>query len=795
MKTLNFIPLPIPGESPTSLIRRLALYNGYGNCSKFIEHHMRFKAPKATPLLQGSRFETLLISQVGESLHGRLRQGFYRLVDSRSPGGAFMIGTVRLGRRLLRPKKAALCTECVKEGWERNIKDIYLSTHCPVHNRHYLFACPHCHRQLIWKYQGSLLCVCGKKLVSPACSPEEALPEKRLLDILKTGDQNRLDHLLSIISLLGVRCNNISTKCPPLLFSIAAALVFDDYHRAAKSLSLLIDTSDAFEIDIIIAKLSPIITKNNLDFIKQELMTSAPHKNLESESITIPSKCMTTLLGIGARRWREIRSSPDHCKKQNYSKQEAHKIKVAYEALPQPSESKKRAEQRALITMCYTQDETLSLLRIERQECALLNSQGLLFPLVRVNTRQYFKKSDIDQFRLRYISVKLLAARLNVSNARVRTAIRNTPLVTALENQDGVIFLVKNEDISAIKECLSKLPSVSYRLGTSRAVRICDSPNERLMSLTQAALYLKINSHHVIYYRDLGLIRCAHDNTRKFSARDVENFNIHYATCAKLAKELEISTCRVTQLLDPLKIFPLSGGITNGHPHLVYDRSALPANLKELTNPTHDNFGSYQICGDLHTLNDAAHQLGIKHNDFRKFFTLTIRPARAKQYRQSRRVTPEEIEHVRLLLSSYSKLSTLLTNRGITHAAFSRRFLHPKFVRTFKINDEEYLDSSDSSKLNALLDKYCNPDDIGKILHISTAQAYQLIKSGQLSPVFIPGYQYKQPLFARSEILKLLNQRTLDTRQRYAPYYRLESANMDKHLKSTFPKSLVGITT
>lgn len=770
MKTLNFIPLPIPEESPTSLIKRLALHNGYGNCSKFFEHYMRFKAPKATVLIQGNRFETLLMSQVGQSLHGRLRQSFYPLANPRAPGGAFKIGPLRIGRRLLRPRKAALCTECVKEGWERYIKDICLSTHCPVHNRHYLFACPHCQRKLTWKNQSTLQCSCGGVLESPTCSPEEALAENRLFDILKSGDQTRLEKTLSLISLLGVPRNRISTICTPLVFSAAAALVFDDYHTAATALSFMIDVSDNFEVDIITAKLSPIMSKDSLSLLKQQLKASLPHKNHAPQQIKVPAKCMTTLLGIGARKWREIRSAQHNCKKPIYSKLEARQIMDTYETKTRLNASKKSIEKQKLTALCYTLYETSSLLGLSKTECRMLDIHHLLSPLVRVALRPYFKKDEVDRFRTEYISVKKLATRLNTSNAQLLRAIRNTPLITSFDDQAGRLFLVRTADIAAIQECLNKLPAINRKLSAKRNVQTCEPSHVRTMSLTQAAQHLKIHSNTVIYYRDLGLIRCANNDTLQLSISDIENFHKNYSTCEQLAKELETSENKVAKLLEPLKIYPLSGGITNGHPMSVYDKSTLPSNLKELINPTHDSFGTYWMRAELYSLSDAAQQLGILFSDFRKFFTTTIRPARAKHYRCASKVTPDEIEHIRSLLASYSKLSTLLSSRGITHAAFSRRFIHPKFVQIFKINNEEHISLSDLSKMEAFLDKYCTPDEASVILRLSPVQVYHQRKLGLLTSVFLPGYEYKHPLLETAEVLNLLKLRTSNTDQRYSSY-------------------------
>ncbi|WP_247256419.1 TniQ family protein [Pseudomonas moorei] len=770
MKTFNFIPLPIPGESPTSLIKRLALHNGYGNCSKFFEHHMRFKAPKATVVIQGSRFETLLISQVGPSLHQRLRQGFYALANPRSPGGAFKIGPLRIGRRLLRPRKAALCTECIKEGWERYIKDICLSTHCPVHNRHYLFECPHCQRKLTWKNQSSLLCICGGTLESPSCSPEEALAEVRLFEILKSGDQARLENLLTLISLLGVPRNRISTVCTPLIFSAATALVFEDYQAAAASLCLMIDPSDKFEIDIILAKLLPILPKDSLSMLKQQLESSTPQKKTIYQQVTVPAKCMRSLLGVGARKWREIRSTQSCGKKPVFSKLEALQIKEAHKTKIKLDASKKITEKQKLVAMCYTQHETKTLLHLSNPQCRMLETLELLSPLMRMASRPLFKKDEVNRLHSEYISVRELATRLGTSKAKLRRAIRITPFITSWHDQSGCLFLVKTTDIAAIEQCLSRLPKLDRKLSANRNIRTFDASSMHTMFLTQAAQHLKTHPNRVIYYRDLGLIRCTDNNTLQLSVKDIEEFYTNFSTSKQLAKELEVSVKKLRELLEPLKILPISGGITNGHPWSVYDRSTLPPNLKDLINPTHDSFGRYWMRAELYTLQDAAQQLGILFSDFQNFFTATIRPARVQHYRRTRKVSPDEIEHVRLILSSNSKLSALLIKRGITHAAFSRRFIHPKFVKITKINHEEYLSSSDLSKLETLLDKYCTPDEAAIILRLSPVRIYHQMRIGLLTPIFLAGYKYKHPLLEKVEVLNLSELRSSKNHQRYSPH-------------------------
>ncbi|WP_448093684.1 hypothetical protein [Pseudomonas lini] len=749
MKTLNFVPLPIAGESPTSIIKRLALHNGYSNCSKFILHNVKLKKEKVSPLMQGSRIEKFLMAQIGSSLHERLQQGFYRMENQSLRTGAFIIGTIKAGRRLLRPRKAALCTECVKEGWERNIKDLCLTSHCPVHNRHYLFVCSHCQRKLTWWNQGILRCICGKAMESPACSWEEALPERRLMELIDTNDQTRFDHLMNIIKHLGIHRNKIGNTCISTYFAAAAALTFNDYQGAAEALARLIDTSDSFEIDILITKLKPVLSHEVSCSIKHLLETFPRHSPPRSRNIKIPSKCMAAVLQIGERKWREVRSSPRHRNKQTYSKAEALHI------LANLKTKKTTTKPNPHLSICYSHSETLSLLNLTRPECSFLRRQGFLGPLIQWHSHPYFQKKDIEHIRATYTDIKTLAERLGISKALLRIAIRNTSHISIVENLRGTPLLVKTTDIPSIEHCLHKFPEKRNSLTNCRNVQRCDLPHEQLMGVAEAANYLNVHKVTVVYYRDLGLIRCSKNDTLQFATADIKNFKMRYVTAGALGKELNIGHMRVAQLLEPLKIYPISGRIVNGNASPIYNRSTLPENLQELINPTHDTFGVYWAQKSLLSLKSAAKQLDIKHSDLIKIFSQKIRPARAKQFRGHTMISPEEINRVNVFYSSLSKLSEILSSRGITHPAFFRRFVHPGFVQIYKINDEEYLTPSDLEKITALLERYCSITEASDILQLAGGTVILLMRDEKLTPIFLSDYNYKHPLIERKEILNL----------------------------------------
>jgi hypothetical protein len=255
MKTLKFIPLPKPNESASSVIRRLANQNGYSTVSKFGAYFFGYgHSPHGNSLVEGNRYEAIMLSQVGTSLHDRIRKAFYALAEQDVPTGALMLGKVRVGRRLLRARASPVCSECRKSEDEHFINDLCLCRHCPVHQRKLLFECPTCKRIVTLKNQGSLRCACGSAWNSPGCSESECLPEKRLMEIFDQNDQRKFDSLISIISDFGVSRNKIRQTSHSIV-DAATAIVFEDITRLERILPDIWDTLDLVHIETLGIKL------------------------------------------------------------------------------------------------------------------------------------------------------------------------------------------------------------------------------------------------------------------------------------------------------------------------------------------------------------------------------------------------------------------------------------------------------------------------------------------------------------------------------------------------------------
>lgn len=765
MKTLNFLPLPISGESPTSLIKRLARKNGYSNCEKFAAFNLNPDSRKLSALMQGSRFENFINYQTDCSIRQSVSKGFYRLVEMTAPSGAFFIDGIRLGRRLLRPQQAALCTECAKEGWERNIKDICLTFNCPVHNRQYLFVCPHCQRRLTWMNQSLLHCICGGTLESLPCSWEQAYSERVILKIFQNGDQGRFDALLNILSHLGMQRQKIGSTCDQRLVAAAAALVCDDPGRAAQALSSLINCLDEFEIEMIAIKLRSVTSSQTLSRIATLLHTLPSRHKLPTQELTIPARFMPTLLGISKKQWFTLSTSQfaenissARRRRSPYTKSEALQLKRLLELNADAITAKDSDS--SFDEAYYSRTEAIQMLGISGTDIDYLSRIGRLGRETRLRMRIFFSRATINQLKSEYIRVQKVSEKLKASKPLLRRAIRvATSKIDFIANRRGNPILIRRNDIPLLEHQLSALPPYEPSLYRADKNLTTASATEKFISLKKAAAYLGVNVGTARLYRDLGTIACHPEKSSLVSESAIKKFYKLYATPADLSRELQIPLNKVAHLLDPLCIKPFSGPSVDGNPNALYLRSKLPANLNELLNPTNDSFGAFHQRKELISQKTAAEQLRISKSDFVKIFNLAIRPTRAKCYQSRLEVTAEEVTKTSSFLTSLTKLATFLSERNLSHFSVTRRFIRPNFVRPIKIDGVEYLTKSDTSKLNDLLDNYCNLTDASRLLHATSGTASKLLAQGKITPIFLPGYAYKYPLIEIDEIKQLYHSR------------------------------------
>lgn len=761
MKTLNFIPTPLPNESPTSVIKRLCLRNGYSKVKKFEAFHFAAGQPKVCPLLQGSRFERFLVANSTESLQEQVKKSFYSTTES--TWGYINIGKLHLSRRLLRPVDAALCTECVNDGWEHIVKDNYLTSHCPIHNRHYLFTCPKCERQLSWQNQLTSYCDCGELLISPPCSWTEALPEQRLMELFEIGDQPRFDRVISIIRHLGIDLKTVSTASVYDVFAAATALVFDDVERATLSLYNTYNIPEPLETEIVLSMLQPVIPTFTIDLLQEQISKLPLREQPFASKILIPPRIMPELLHLSMDQW-DILKNYTNIQKLRSAREGRHSYTV--EELEQiareirssgPVDKKQKLEIAIRDGLYYELKAARNKLSVSQQHFSYLMQHNMFGKKQVLNSNVYLPRDLVDDFANNHIRTATLGRRLKVSSSTIHLALQrlsiNYPLFA---NWYGPPFFICIEDIPAIEETIRSSPlNKSTSIPASR--RVLRSPSTPVVTLTKAASILHVHAKTIEYYRDIGTLSHHPESLSLVSYEDVLKFHQNFATPSDLGQELNISSRVVTRVLQRLGISPMAGPFVTGTPSHVFDRSKLPADLKYRVNPYNDDFGMHWLRKEVSTTTEIAKELGLSLTDTAELMKRFIKPTRAPCYQHYQAFSPKDKEKLQALLHSLVPLSGFLAAHSMSHHIFTRRFTNPGFVNKIKIGGVEYLTRDDCKKINSLMSEYCTTMEADKILGLTRGGGAKRIKRLGIRPHFLPHYNYKYPLYKIDELLALKN--------------------------------------
>lgn len=756
MKTLNFIPLPLPGESASSVLYRLASQNGYTTVSRFGAYFLGYGySATGGTLIQGNRYQSIMLAQVGASLGQAIRSGFYPLADQDAPSGAFLLGAVKVGRRLLRSKNFPVCSECRKSGQGILIHDLCLSRYCPVHHRELIFSCPKCNRRFTLRNQGWIYCVCGKELDSPECSRDICVPEQRLMQIFEQQDQQKLDSLMSVISAFGVARNTVRTL-DHSVFDAAISVVFGDLQRLKRTLPDIWNSLDSVQAEI----LSTLINKEHPNVAP---LVSLLPKQIRRGRVLSANR-IRLLLGVSSTTWDEFMTASATENKNEYDAEDIEKIKKKIDNFKAVKKELRQLLESETISSSHSLQMIGKLLVLSRAECAVMAERNLLTPFIKIRTRPYYRKEDIKTFQKSFIGTRALAAQLDVTHIHLQTALNCCEKIGPLINRAGNPFLIRTRDIEALTQSLKILPSKTNSLKGWKMIRQCDTSNLATCTLEQAASDLKIHRSSVIYYRDLGLIRCSSANSRVFIRDDVINLYKRFTTPSLLAKELFVPATKITRTLESHNIHAISGPLVNGHCLSVYDRRQFPANLASLINPTSDTYGICFSRNQIMSIGNAAKALELTDTDLRKIAVREIRPTRSEQFRHHESLSFDEVNSLKEKLSHLTNISDLLQKFNMPHRVFARRFASSGFVSPVRLRNQEFLTPADAWKFTNLMENYCTSKQAAKMLGVSCEHAILLIKENNISTYQAYDYDHPQPLLSRQDLEALVKVRSGSTK-------------------------------
>ncbi|WAB99728.1 TniQ family protein [Pseudomonas putida] len=199
MAQLNFIPYPLPNESPLSVLYRCAHSNGFRNLTELSAACGGLHYCSLTEALTlNSRTHNFLLSQCLANEQDALERLFFRAIVKNNKI-YFHCGKVDLPRLVIR-SRLTVCPECIRDGQMNIMHTFEFSAVCPIHAEVYISICPACQKPLNWKRIRDFRCACNFDLRQSPPNYADNTWSKYAYDAYLKGDQTFFDRLELVTS-------------------------------------------------------------------------------------------------------------------------------------------------------------------------------------------------------------------------------------------------------------------------------------------------------------------------------------------------------------------------------------------------------------------------------------------------------------------------------------------------------------------------------------------------------------------------------------------------------------------
>jgi excisionase family DNA binding protein len=431
MINILFFPKPLPEESPTSLLKRMA-----------IRHGCRFKSDIQALLGKADRYRSIInrthpiiqsiAKKAGKDAESFLC-GFYEPIGPLTKSPPLKISGLVVRSSMVRKTSAAFCSECGEGTHEYFIKDLTLSVYCPYHFRKYLARCPHCNAYLYWTALLTGACICRRPIISPLCSPEDARIENKLLSLFRAGDAGQLKKFEEYLFLLGYQKKDKSEcRATRTVAAMAFALLESDQESILYNLHELKSLYPEIPKRVICAKLALIpyhkIRRCVLHFLRQDGKEMGYQKKIPTLKTLTPFSLSKTQICA----WQKL--ADHHWKILNrIANIEPHNSRYTW------MQARILAERILHLKHHngFSQKQKFSGLGVSDLQRELfltpkvikgLVSEKILTPIRGTRDTSLFDPSEVKIFLTKYTSIHHLSAGSQISTNRIRYAIRRLDL-------------------------------------------------------------------------------------------------------------------------------------------------------------------------------------------------------------------------------------------------------------------------------------------------------------------------------------------------------------------------------
>jgi hypothetical protein len=564
-----FIPTPLPEESPSSLLRRMASRHG---CVIREDLRLLFKFD--------GMYQTILSRShqvVQDIAHDPLTNaeefltGFYEPIGPLPEVPPLKIAGLVIRADMIRKRSAAFCSECWKENHERFIKDITWAIYCPYHLRKYLERCPTCGIRLHWATLLPGTCRCNTLPCSPTCTSSDANIELKLLDIFRASDAEKLKKLEQNLYLLGHRVGD-DNRCPAVrtTFNLAFALLEGDKNAVLANISYLCDLYPFVPRRIICAKLAsiaePMARQCVIQFLRGHFHgTPGPSPQVCITPFSLTRTQINDWLGLVIHRGiitHKTSGLPRTTYTYRFNWTQAQFLSEHTLRLKLTNGYSKKKKFTGLIIKQVQQ-----LLLLSAQSIRGLISEKTLTPLTGCRSTLLFKEPEVLSFSERYTSIKAMCVETSISKHRIRKALKELNLIrldfsNTLLNQK----LIRTEDKQPVIDwCNTRLPRRPSRGKASYPMLSTDSyETGDWFSTFDAALQLKISVHVIRFLIRARLISCQQRLVGRGPAffinkAEIERFEKDYIGVTDAARLLECPLVNTSKLLMNNGLSPVTG--------------------------------------------------------------------------------------------------------------------------------------------------------------------------------------------------------------------------------------------
>ncbi|MDZ5111419.1 MULTISPECIES: hypothetical protein [Pseudomonas] len=702
MKTLHYIPAPYPNESPSSLLRRIALNNGFKTIPRFCERTNL--TPAFGLLLQQSSFHSLLLQEYAEINY---LPAFYKKLSFKR-GHLIDIGNCEVPAVQLNCLASGICTECLSTGWEHKIKDLRCMECCPIHLCRYLFCCPNCRIRFTPLTQLSTICgACGACLSCEMVTPETAELELTLLAIFERKDQAILDNFFHALKKLNYRVKTYTSQISRILalcsMDIALGNITSAYHRLndnilyPESLCCRLITAQLLYASRIPIPPTTIANLNSLHRVN--------NGKIPGISFTTPE--LRTALGISHDLWVSVTFAK--FKKSTRDRFTADEI-LEIHNLHQTEFRNKTNEFAVLVNAAQARQ----LLDVPKKLVTKLLRLGHLRKL---HTDKFIPSQitqrSLENLNNEYISVWAVNKSLKIDITSIQNATIESGASYLDLHEKNMPHLINRNSLDIVQEHLSQAKNCNK-----------ENKNELSKALEIRAIY-PLQQTEPITLREacrrlacwktelLALIRCGILKSHRFGNRhmlspaDISIIKRKFITLGNLSKSTNLHRTQIMRIINELKIQSIEYRSGKALITLFKKGDIKKINFDDFAQ-LESELNSYNYNRKAVTFDQARKELGISRLELAKIKKKIIqrRPHAYQSCYFKRVFTHTELEKLKEIVSTLTPLEALVSELGLSSRQIKLNFQIVKNEEIIHLNKVSCISQSLALDIRAFYNNY-----------------------------------------------------------------------------------------